>query len=194
MNSDIEDRLKFLNEIDKLKGVVRASPLINNARRENSAEHSWHLAMYALVLADCSQGIDIGKVICMLLVHDIVEIDAGDTPLHGNSGHHDQEDREREAAERIFGMLPESQREYISNLWIEFETAESKEAQFAKSLDRLQPLMQNVSSGGGTWNDNEITQQQVLDRYGPVIEAGSPPLWEVAQENVFRHFGEEEEG
>jgi len=193
MNSNLQSQLKFLIEIDKLKSIVRASPIAGGVRRENSAEHSWHLAMYALVLADCAEDIDIGRVICMLLIHDIVEIDAGDTPLHGNSGHTDQEERERKAAKRIFGILPESKRTYMNDLWAEFEAAESKEAQFAKSLDRLQPLIQNVSSGGGTWKENHVTHQQVVDRYGPVIEAGSRPLWELAQQYVSRHFGAQAE-
>lgn len=186
--SDIENRLKFLTEIDRLKSIVRASPLIDGSRKENSAEHSWHLAMYAMVLADGSEDIDIGRVIRMLLIHDIVEIDAGDTPLHGAGGHADQAERERRAAERIFGILPEAQREYMSKLWLEFEAAESPDARFAKSLDRLQPLMQNVAAGGGTWVESNVTHQQVLDRYGPVIEAGSPPLWEVARRHVSRHY------
>lgn len=188
-NVDIEKCLEFLIEVDQLKSVMRASPLVNLSRRENSAEHSWHLAMYAIVFANqASVSIDIGKVVSMLLVHDIVEIDAGDTPLHESGGHDHQLGRELEASKRIFGMLPPRQGEHLRALWREFEAADSPEAKFAKCLDRLQPLIQNISSDGGTWKDNNVTRAQVFERYRPTIESGSSSLWEVAQRYVNEHF------
>ena len=191
--SILDQRLDFLREIDKLKSVVRASPLINNSRKENSAEHSWHLAMYALVLSEHSTAkVDLARVILMLLLHDIVEIDAGDTPIHGQDGPTDQMQKELQAAERIFGLLPTSQGEEFRTIWLEFEAAETEEARFAKSLDRLQPFVHNVASGGGTWVDHNVSHQQVLERYGPTIEAGSAELWNRAENLAENHFENDE--
>lgn len=184
----LAQHFRFLTEIDRLKGVLRQSPLIDLSRKENSAEHSWHLAMYALVLAPYArQAVDILRVVTMLLVHDIVEIDAGDIPIHGpvDAG---QQAREAAAAQRLFGLLPPPLDSELRAIWEEFEHAESADAQFAKALDRLQPLMTNVSVGGGTWGDNAVTHAQVVQRYGPVIERGSPALWEAAKKLVTKHF------
>ncbi len=187
--ADLKKKIAFLNEIDKLKSVVRASPLADSSRRENSAEHSWHLAMYAMILSEYStRKIDIYKVIVMLLLHDIVEIDAGDAPIHGSVGIDDQEEKELAAAQRIFGLLPTEQGEELRAIWLEFESAETDDARFAKSLDRLQPLLQNISTGGGTWAENNLRHEQVLDRYGPTIEAGSVELWQCAKSLVDSHF------
>lgn len=184
----LEQHFRFLTEIDRLKGVLRQSPLIDLSRKENSAEHSWHLAMYALVLAPhARQEVDVLRVVKMLLVHDIVEIDAGDTPIHG-PGDAGQQAREAAAARRLFGLLPPPQGSELNELWEEFEHAESVDAQFAKALDRLQPLMTNACVGGGTWNDHAVTHEQAVQRYGPVIERGSPALWEAAKALVARHF------
>jgi putative hydrolase of HD superfamily len=185
----LAQHFRFLTEIDRLKGVLRQSPLLDLSRRENSAEHSWHLAMYALVLAPYArQDIDVLRVVKMLLVHDIVEIDAGDTPIHG-AADTGQQARETAAAHRLFGLLPAPHGPELKNLWEEFERADSPDAQFAKALDRLQPLMTNTSVGGGTWNDHAVTHEQVVQRYGPVIERGSPALWEAAKALVAGHFG-----
>ncbi len=166
-------RIDFLIEIDQLKDVDRASPILAGDRRENSAEHSWHLAMYALVLSDYSNSpVDIDRVIRMLLIHDIVEIYAGDVPIHGEVDDLAQRELEEVAAERLFGMLPSVQSASFKKLWCEFEEAQSADARFAKSLDRLQPLIQNVEAGGGTWRDHELSEQQVLERYGPQIQGG----------------------
>ena len=187
--SDLNDQLAFLKEIDRLKTIVRASPLIDQSRRENSAEHSWHLAMYALILAEYADDtIDLTRVIKMLLIHDIVEIDAGDTPIHGDAGHEDQESRERAAAERIFGLLPSNQGSELCELWIEFESAQTADAKFAKSLDRLQPLIHNVSTDGGTWKDHNVTQADVSVHYGKTIKTGSAALRELADRLVKEHF------
>ncbi|MDR5800099.1 HD domain-containing protein [Caballeronia sp. LZ001] len=194
MNQDKEveplsRRFGFLIELDKLKSVMRQSPLIDRSRRENSAEHSWHLAMFALVLSDCAKDVDSFHVIKLLLVHDIVEIDAGDHPLHAPGADSASiEQSEQRAAERIFGLLPDDQGRELRKLWMEFEAAETPEAIFAKSLDRLQPLLINTLTGGGTWTENGVNEQQVVERYGPVIARGSPQLWEAARELVGAHF------
>lgn len=186
MQDRLTQQLAFLTEIDALKTVVRQSHIADRSRRENSAEHSWHLAMFALILA--GDGLDASKIITMLLVHDIVEIDAGDAPIHGVHDTIALQLAERQAAERLFGLLPADQAERMLSLWREFEAAESPEAQFAKALDRLQPLLLNTLTGGGTWVENDVSEQQVLDRYGPTIAGGSPALWDHARMLVERHF------
>jgi len=186
--NNLARQLNFLREIDRLKNVVRQSPLLDRRRKENSAEHSWHLAMYAWVLADYAAAhIDVARVVKMLLVHDIVEIDAGDTPLHGvsNGG---QSEREQGAAERLFGLLPTAQCEELGHLWREFEDGQSNDAQFAKALDRFQPLLANIFTGGGTWSEGHVQYEQVLERYGPTIQRGAPELWKLAQAWVASHF------
>ncbi len=191
MNTTIESQLSFLCEIDKLKNVIRKSPLTDQSRRENSAEHSWHLAMYALVLSDhANTNIDVGRVIKMLLIHDIVEIDAGDHPIHENVDLRAQEQLERNAAERLFGILPGSQAEELQDIWREFEEGESDDACFAKALDRLQPIIHNVVTAGGTWSEAKVNYQQVQERYGPTIRGGSLNLWAYAKQLVTGHFNE----
>jgi len=187
--SIMDKQLSFLREIDALKKVVRKSPLIDKSRKENSAEHSWHLAMYALVLSDCSDDkINIDRVIRMLLIHDIVEIDAGDHPIHESTNSRDQEQLERKAAKRIFGLLPDKQGDGLRELWLEFEDGKSSDAAFAKSLDRMQPLIHNVATCGGTWTEPGVTENQVRERYGPTIRRGSKSLWNHAVELVEKHF------
>ncbi|WP_423820601.1 HD domain-containing protein [Salinisphaera sp. SPP-AMP-43] len=183
----LTEQLAFLAEIDALKTVVRQSPLVDRSRRENSAEHSWHLAMFALILAD-DEAVDTAKVIKLLLVHDIVEIDAGDAPIHGGHDPKAIEAREQAAADRLFGLLPEDQALKLFSLWQEFEAAETPEAEYAKALDRLQPLLLNTLTGGGTWNDHHVSEQQVHERYGPTIERGSTVLWAHARQLVAAHF------
>jgi len=185
----MDKQLSFLREIDALKKVVRKSPLIDKSRKENSAEHSWHLAMYALVLSDYSDDIiNIDRVIRMLLIHDIVEIDAGDHPIHESTNINNQEQLERKAARRIFGLLPDKQGEGLRELWLEFEEGKSSDAAFAKSLDRMQPLIHNVATSGGTWTEPGVTEHQVRERYGPTIRRGSKSLWSHAVELVEKHF------
>jgi putative hydrolase of HD superfamily len=182
-------QLSFLREIDRLKNIVRKSPLIDQSRRENSAEHSWHLAMYALILSDLSnEEIDINRVIRMLLIHDIVEIDAGDHPIHESTHNGNQEALEQEAARRIFGLLPEGQGKELIELWQEFEAGASNDATFAKALDRMQPLIHNVATGGGTWTEADVTEAQVKERYGPTISKGSSTMWLEANKLVESHF------
>lgn len=194
----LEKRLHFLREIDRLKRVMRQSPLLDRSRRENSAEHSWHLAMYALVLADYASGaVNAHRVIQMLLLHDIVEIDAGDVPIHGVAGQEmqaRQAQRESEAAARLFGLLPPPQCDEFLSLWQEFEQAQTDDARFAKALDRFQPLLINVFTDGGTWTENGVTIEQVFSRYGPAIKAGAPRLWDVCERWVARHFAAKRPG
>jgi putative hydrolases of HD superfamily len=188
----IDQQLAFLAELDQLKSIVRQSPLINRSRRENSAEHSWHLAMFALVLSEHAPGVDALHVVKLLLLHDIVEIDAGDAPIH--SAATDKlliENSERCAAERLFGMLPSQQGRDLLALWREFDAGETAAARFAKALDRMQPLLVNTLTGGGTWAENNITEEQVIERYGPAIEGGSPMLWQEAIKLVRRHFAKQ---
>lgn len=185
----LQDRLSFLREIDRLKSVVRQSPLLDKSRNENSAEHSWHLGLYALVLAEYANGtVDINRVTKMLLLHDIVEIDVGDYPIHGGSSPELQAEQEGQAAARIFGLLPSQQGDAFLSLWQEFERAESEDAKFAKALDRFQPLLINVFTDGGTWNQNGVSMEQVFSRYGPAIKRGAPALWDVCEEWVTQHF------
>ncbi|CAE6821197.1 HD domain-containing protein [Paraburkholderia domus] len=186
----IAQQLAFLVELDRLKSIMRQSPLINQSRKENSAEHSWHLSMFALVLsAHAKDVVDTLHVVKLLLVHDIVEIDAGDHPIHSTSGHDALiSEAEQQAAERIFGLLPQHQGREMFELWREFEAAETPEAIFAKTLDRLQPLLINTLSNGGTWTENGVTQRQVMERYGAVIARGSATLWEVASKRVSEFF------
>lgn len=186
---DLERQLAFLREIDRLKSVVRLSPLIDRSRRENSAEHSWHIAMYALVLAQYAAGsVDVLRVVKMLLIHDIVEIDAGDVPFHVPATHAGQEERERLAAERLFGLLPDAQAAEFRELWFEFEAAKSDDAKFAKALDRFQPMLHNAATDGGTWIECEVTLEQIKARCRQPIEGGAPALWEAALGMAENHY------
>jgi putative hydrolase of HD superfamily len=190
MPNRLTEQMAFLTEIDALKSIVRQSFIVNCTRRENSAEHSWHLAMFAMILAGDDDTLDVGKIISMLLIHDIVEIDAGDIPIHGQYDSATIAVKETSAAERLFGMLPRDHAERLMSLWQEFEAAETPNARFAKALDRLQPLMLNTLTNGGTWAESNVSEQQVYERYGPTIERGSPRLWAYARTLVQRHFAD----
>ncbi len=172
-------QLHFLREIDRLKGVLRRTALIDRSRRENSAEHSWHLAVMAVTLGEYAPpGADLCRIVRMLLVHDIVEVDAGDTFAYDPAAHADKADRERAAADRIFGLLPEDTGAELRALWDEFEEAVTPDARFANALDRFQGLLQNASGDdGGTWRQHRVTRTAVLQRMAPIRE-GVPALWE----------------
>lgn len=187
--TDLERQLAFLKEIDRLKSVVRLTPLIDRSHRENSAEHSWHLAIYALVLAGYAAGVvDVSRVVKMLLIHDIVEIDAGDVPFHVPSSHAGQTEREQIAAERIFNLLPPTQANEFKALWQEFEAAKTADAQFAKALDRFQPMLHNAATNGGTWVECKVTLEQIVARCQPPIARGAPALWEAATQMAEEHY------
>jgi putative hydrolases of HD superfamily len=173
----LDQQLSFVIELDKLKNVLRQTLLTDRSRRENSAEHSWHLATAAVVLAEyASAPIDVTKVVRMLLVHDVVEIDAGDTFAFDVTANLDKADREQLAATRIFGLLPPEQAEGLKALWEEFEAVTTPEAQFANAIDRLQPFLQNSRTEGGTWRLHNVTRTQVLKRMEP-IRLYLPKLW-----------------
>ena len=177
----LNQQIAFLLEIDKLKTVLRRSYLLSENRRENSAEHSWHLSVMALVLAEhAGENIDQLRILKMLLVHDIVEIDSGDTYIYDTAGNDTKAARELEAAHRIFGLLPYDQRAEMFSLWQEFEARETPEAKFAAALDRLMPLLHNYHTEGRSWREHGITKQQVLDLNRHVAD-GSQELWEYAE-------------
>lgn len=174
---DLDRQMAFLIEADRLKSVMRATKLADASRHENSAEHSWHLTLYALTLADQAPAeVSIDRVIRMLILHDIVEIDAGDTPIFGaQPGTQDAD--EQAAADRLFGLLPDGQAKSFRALWDEFEAAETPDAIFAKSLDRFQPPTLNLANGGGSWTDYAVTEDRVRARVGTQIARGAPALW-----------------
>ncbi|MFV2052894.1 HD domain-containing protein [Aliiroseovarius sp. YM-037] len=175
----------FLQEIDKLKSILRATPLTDNSRLENSAEHSWHIAMYAFVLADqASPAVQIDRVIKMLLLHDIVEIDAGDAPIHAQIDTNIQDAKEQAAADRIFGLLPDDQASAFRTLWDEFEAAKTPDAIFAKSIDRVQPLLLNLASGGGSWEEYDVTLSQIDSRVGGKVNRGAPAVWSYVRDLI----------
>jgi len=178
MNTDLHRRIEFVAEIDKLKNILRRTLLTDGSRNENDAEHSWHLAMMAMVFYDYSgpKDIRLDRVIKMLLVHDIVEIDAGDTFAYDTEGYKTKTAREKAAADRIFGMLPSGLSDELYGLWKEFEEEESPDARFAVALDRFQPLLHNYLTNGHTWRLGRVTEEQVLKRMEPVRE-GVPELW-----------------
>lgn len=175
-------QIDFIKEIDKLKYIQRKTKLFNSDRCENDAEHSWHLALMAIVLFEHAddQSIDLLKVIKMVLIHDIVEIDAGDTFIYDTQKAHDNTEAERLAANRIFSILPEQQAEELIAIWEEFEAGVSAEAQFARAMDRLEPLLQNSSNNGGTWNEPGVNYNKVFAKKS-VIKKGSSVLWEYAE-------------
>ncbi len=189
MTERLDKQIAFLNEADKLKTVLRGTTLCDASRAENSAEHSWHLTLYALVLADqAGPEVDINRVIKMLILHDLVEIDAGDNPIFGDYDAAEMEAQEQIAANRIFGLLPDDLRDDLRSIWEEFEAAESPTARFAKSLDRFQPPMQNLASGGGSWTDYNVSEAQIEEKVGHKIAIGAPALWSYARARISSFF------
>lgn len=177
-------QIDFIKEIDKLKYIQRRTKLLNSDRRENDAEHSWHLAMMAIVLSEYSNfELDLLKVIKMVLIHDIVEIDAGDTFLYDQANTHENTEEEKNGAQRIFGLLPKKQAKEFLEIWMEFEEGNSNEAKFAKSMDRLEPLLQNASNDGGTWKEFGVKYQTVYEKK-KVIKNGSTELWNYAEKLI----------
>lgn len=182
MSERLRQQIEFLREIDDLKQILRQTVLIKDKRQENDAEHSWHLAMLVMVLSEYSNdsSIDLLRTLKMVLIHDIVEIDAGDTFCYDDQGREGKVEREREAAHRIFSILPnEMAQEYI-DFWEEFEAMETPEARFAASVDRLQPLILNIYSEGYAWKKHGIKKSQVIERNHHIAK-GSTALWEFAQ-------------
>lgn len=182
MNQNLEKQLTLVMELDQLKSVLRRTRVKSaNGREENTAEHSWHVALMAVLLEEhANQPVDIARVVKMLLIHDIVEIDAGDTFVYDAVASETQEAEELKAAKRLFGMLPQQQGDALYELWVEFEAAQTADAQFAKSLDRLVPMLLNYHNQGQSWKEHGIHKDQVI-AINQRIEKGSQTLWQYAQ-------------
>jgi putative hydrolase of HD superfamily len=177
MNDRLSHQIAFLIEADKLKSVVRRTQLVDASRLENSAEHSWHLVLLIMVLREYgARDVDWLRVIEMVAVHDLVEIDAGDVSAYDVDGLAAKAVSEQAAAGRIFGLLPPDQRSHLRDLWDEFEAHATAEARFANAVDRLQPLLQNAHAGGGSWCGQSLVRAQILRRMAP-IEASLPDVW-----------------
>jgi putative hydrolase of HD superfamily len=180
----LPQQIDFILEIDRLKSVLRRSWLLDRSRRENTAEHSWQIALMAIILAEhADPPVDINRVVVMLLVHDLVEIDAGDTPIYDEQACATQVDRERRAADLIFGLLPRAQGQGLRVLWEEFEARETPEARFASAIDRLQPLLNSYFTTGCTWKEAGVSREQVIAR-NQLIGLSSPRLWAYARELI----------
>lgn len=174
-------QINFIKEIDKIKYIQRKTKLFHSDRPENDAEHSWHLAMMTIVLAEHSDvPVDVLKVLKMVLIHDIVEIDAGDTFIYDTQKNHSNTENELIAAKRIFGLLPDEQAEELIEIWQEFEAGETPDARFAKAMDRIEPLLQNTSNNGGTWREFDVDYSKVFEKK-KVIAQGSTTLWKFAE-------------
>ena len=177
MKERLARQIAFLVEADKLKSVIRRTPLVDLSRRENSAEHSWHLVLVIMVMREYGPpGIDWMRVLEMVAVHDLVEIDAGDVSAYDVDAFADKALREQAAADRVFGLLPADQQEHFRRLWDEFEAHATPEARFANAVDRLQPLIQNAHACGGSWRGQTLRRAQILHRMAP-IEASLPDVW-----------------
>ena len=181
----LAQQLAFLLEADRLKQVERQTAIVGGSRRENTAEHSWHLALFAMVLAEhADEAVDIGRVTAMVLVHDLVEIDAGDTFAYDESGYETKGERERLAADRLFGLLPDGQGDDLRALWEEFEAGDSADARFANAIDRLQPVLLNHAGGNDSpWARHGVTYEQIVRRTSPIGD-GSAVLWEAAHAHI----------
>lgn len=198
-NLRLMKQIEFITEIDKLKQVFRQNVVIGTNRKENDAEHSWHLAIMAILLSEysCDRNIDMLKVVKMLLIHDLVEIDAGDTFCYDEKGYEDKEDREKKAAEKLFNVLPYDQAQEVWSLWREFEELNTPEARFAACLDRFQPLILNHNTNGHTWQKPGVTSQKVLKR-NELLKENAPELWnyveKVVKESITKGYLKESEG
>ena len=186
---DLAARLSFLREADRLKSVTRATTLADATRHENSAEHSWHLGLYALVLADhAGPDVNLMHAIQMLILHDIVEIDAGDVPIFLQTDPQAKHDAETAAADRLYGLLPHPLAAHFRALWDEYEAAETPSAQFARALDRFQPPMQNLASKGAGWASYDVTPDKIEARVAPAIKRAAPALWDYAKPRIDAFF------
>lgn len=184
----MKQQIAFLMEIDKVKNIFRQTYLADGKRKENDAEHSWHLAIAAFLLKEyVAEDVDVMKVMIMVLIHDLVEIDAGDTYAYDAEGAKTKRAREVAAADRIFGMLPEDQGGYFRELWDEFEAYESDDAKFAHLLDNFQPLLLNHESNGKSWIEHHVKKSQIYKR-NEKIEETSPEVWEWMKQIVEEHI------
>ena len=185
MNNRFEKQLAFLTEIDKMKTVLRQTLLIDKSKRENDAEHSWHFAVMAMIFFEYagSRETDLLRVLKMALVHDLIEIYAGDTFAYDEQANEDKEEREAMAAEKLFALLPQDQGTEIKELWLEFEQAETPDALYAAAIDRLQPFINNYMTEGHTWKLGDVSRSQVLKRMDKV-RTGAPELWTFVEEVI----------
>ena len=180
-SANLQKQLTFIRELDKLKQVMRQNHLLDASRTENSAEHSWHAALAAFILRECAkQPVDICKVGKMLLIHDVIEIQAGDTYIYDPLAEEGQYERELTAAEDLFGLLPSKQKRELMDLWLEFEERQTADARFAKAIDRFMPMLANYESQGLSWQENGVTSQRIHEICS-LIEEGSTILWEFAE-------------
>lgn len=184
VTENLMKQINFIREIDKIKYIQRKTKLFNSDRNENDAEHSWHLAVMAIVLLEHSNhSIDLLKVLKMVLIHDIVEIDAGDTFIYDTEKDHSNTNDERLAANRIFGLLPMEQAEEFIAIWEEFEAGITAEAKFSRAMDRLEPLLQNTSNDGGTWKEFGVNFEKVHHKKS-IIKEGSNSIWDFAEKLI----------
>lgn len=182
----LDQLFDFFREIDKEKFIGRQTYLTDAVRKENDAEHAWHMAIMTILLAEyANEKIDVLKTVAMLLIHDIVEIDAGDTYAYDEEAKKTQAEREQKAADRIFGILPEDLKKKMQGLWEEFEARETPEAKFARTMDNIQPIMLNDATDGKAWVEHEVRLEQILRRNSRTAE-GSEVLWEYARENFVK--------
>ncbi len=186
MESRLDQQYDFIREIDKEKKIIRQTYLSDGSRKENDAEHAWHAAIMAVLLSEyANEKIDVLKTVTMLLLHDVVEIDAGDTYAYDEEGKKTQRQREVAAADRIYGLLPEDQKKKFRDLWEEFEACETAEAKFARTMDHIQPLILNDASGGISWLEHSVSLSQILDRNKNTAK-GSLKLWDYSREKLLQ--------
>ena len=184
----LEKQLQFILEIDKVKKIIRQTPLSDASRKENDAEHSWHIALMAYLLQEyVEEPVEVSKVMLMVLIHDLVEIDAGDTYAYDEEGAKTKDERERKAADRIFGLLPEDQGVYLKALWEEFEAYETAEAKYAHMLDNFQPLLLNDAAGGISWTEHQVKKSQIYKR-NEKVEETSVTIWKCMQNKIDKHI------
>lgn len=185
----LEKQIRFIVEIDKVKNIFRQTYLADTGRRENDAEHSWHIALMAYLLREyVEEAVDVGKVMLMVLIHDLVEIDAGDTYAYDSVGAQTKRDREVAAADRIFGILPEDQGTYFRELWEEFEAYETPDAKYAHLIDNFQPLLLNDAADGLSWQEHQVKKSQIYKR-NEKIEETSETVWNCMKEIIQKHIG-----
>ncbi len=185
----LQQQMEFLLEVDKLKRIVRQSYITGAERKETDTDHSWHLALMCALLAEyANEPVDVAKTMVMVLIHDIVEIDAGDTYAYDTAGNASKREREVKAADRIFSLLPSDQAQSLRELWEEFERQDTPESRFANTLDKIQPIMLNDATGGLAWREHEVKKSQVMGRNEKTHE-GSEALWAYAKELIERNVG-----
>jgi putative hydrolases of HD superfamily len=184
MTTRLEQQLSFIKELDKLKSISRRSYLINEDRFERSAEHSWHISVIAMLLAEyANEPVDVDRVIKMMLIHDVVEIDAGDVLVYDVKGREDVVEKEKEAADRLFGLLPDDQGGELRSLWDEFEARETADSMYAAAIDRLMPIIHNYETQGRSWQEHNVNREMALT-FNKHMKDGSDDLWQYVK-NLF---------